>query len=122
MNTEKQAMGLWCPMVRVDLGKVSGNMDDVYGVCGEWNTCIASNCAMWRWADVTVARRRGTMSTAFELTSEPLDERKERKIPDSWEWVFDPEEGVQSWFEPESNALARRTGFCGLAGTPAVFI
>lgn len=82
--------------------------------------CDASDCMMWRWAEPV--RLRFTMApdefnTIGENDPEPP---RPSHVPASWTWcpcVEDP----AGWVEPNESAMARRCGFCGLAGKPEDF-
>lgn len=45
MHTEKEAVKLWCPMARYGLREGTVNYQTNEGAL-----CMASGCAMWRWA------------------------------------------------------------------------
>lgn len=54
MHTEDEAKKLWCPMVRHAVEDLPGT--NRAGTSNptkvtDWNGCIASGCAMWRWAE-----------------------------------------------------------------------
>lgn len=70
----------------------------------------------WRWADPL--RLRGRRAENVNAT---IEEPRPDGLPASWQWIAaDPsDETLAGWSEPESEALARRRGFCGLASVPA---
>jgi hypothetical protein len=89
-------------------------------VCPLRNTsCLASNCAFWRWSIIT-----GPFNGArrFYAAANPsaIDERDAGKKPDGIEhWQFIPcDDDSAGWLEPESDAALRRRGYCGIAGKP----
>lgn len=123
MNTEKQASELWCPMVRhegdsggtFNRGIAEGNETNRSGANDKLHicNCIASRCAMWRWANL--AEQPGVFPCADrEAMVEPA---RPKYLPESWKFVpYDGEEAF--WVESEEDQLARRTGYCGLSGKP----
>jgi hypothetical protein len=51
MYSEDEARKLWCPMARVAVDEASANRDiDDTTTFISGCRCIASKCAMWRWA------------------------------------------------------------------------
>ena len=121
MHTEKQAAQLWCPMVRAANGKQAtncavnteqimrdypGEQDNGRNTSGN---CIASHCAVWRWADEP--RRRSHTCSDINAMHEP---ERPSSVPTNWEFC-PAEDDSAAWVEPESEQLARRTGYCGLA-------
>ena len=48
IHTVEQSRQLWCPMARLDGVNGSYNRETV--ASHEHPTCIADQCAMWRWA------------------------------------------------------------------------
>jgi hypothetical protein len=127
MNTEQQARELWCPMVRASNGTQATNCTvnvalpirceepgepKPYPIQG--NNCVASGCAMWRWASMA-KRRRHRCADPF-ATEEPA---RPRAVPASW--TFCPSEDDNAcWLESEAEAATRCTGYCGLAGMQQV--
>lgn len=120
MNTKKEASELWCPMVRMAQSFDDGNASN----CGDpakmrnpsYARCIASKCAMWRWSSGEIARR--FHNAPSELSGAQTEEEaggRRGYIPLSWEFIPAEDDGAL-WLEPESEAAARRTGYCGLAG------
>lgn len=56
MHTEEQAKALWCPHGRIALEVTGATINDPSLLGGAQGAdyacaCIASRCAMWRWAD-----------------------------------------------------------------------
>lgn len=92
--------------------------------------CIASRCAMWRWAEPAgKLRDRRTRWPDDELPvsepSRPVD------LPTTWAWIPLTGEGddLEGGYWVESAAdleaeharvIGERRGYCGLAGAPAV--
>lgn len=126
MHTEQQARELWCPMVRAANGKQATNcavnmqplMKDYPREPVDDHTtngsCVASVCAMWRWAS-TAKRRR--YNCADQLAME--EPARPSNVPPSWTFCAS-EDGNACWLESEPEANARRTGYCGLAGMQQV--
>lgn len=114
-TTEQSKTSLWCPMVRLN----GENWSDARGARGHaFNTCIADRCAMWRWEGQQNPRRATIRHTANPgATAEP-----ERPAHVAASWTFQPydeHDGESAcWIEPEAETIARRRGFCGLAGRP----
>lgn len=48
-KTETEALALWCPMGRARWGEVAINRQGVDSAA-KGTCCLASACAMWRWA------------------------------------------------------------------------
>lgn len=98
--TEAEAKGKWCPYTRVSANEKDEN-------------CIGSECMAWRWKDQQIFRKY-VLADDPEATEEP--DRYAKGIPETWVWQpFDGEDEA-CWIEPENETLARRTGYCGLAG------
>jgi hypothetical protein len=94
-------------------------MDATPGVSMAAN-CVGEKCAMWRWAEPEHAVHRvRVMCKQFDAQVEP-----ERPAGMNPALVFTPHEpgddGGACWVEPEHLWLARRRGYCGLAGRPEV--
>lgn len=50
MHTPEQAQNLWCPMARVGVMPSAGGPADINDPTTEYRgSCIAGQCAMWRW-------------------------------------------------------------------------
>ncbi len=115
MHTEQQATELWCPMVRAANGHMASNcavnVAAVEGSSPHWQTCIASRCAMWRWSESAPARQL-TSCQDRDATTEPP---RPFTVPADWEFCPAGDDHA-CWVEPDAAALARRTGYCGLAG------
>jgi hypothetical protein len=119
MNTEKQAMNLWCPMTRAASGNQLTNCSVNRVGDPQDNNCIASKCAMWRWGETTPRRFINAMNTGAATVEESGGTSIGTAPPAGW--VFVPcEDDKAGWIEPEKNWLLRRTGYCGLAGNPLV--
>lgn len=116
--TAKHAQELWCPLVRVGVMPQAGGPAGINDPTSSFRgNCIADQCAMWRWAEEPIVRRRVLTSIDGEETIEP---DRPANIPNDWEFcAYDPADGEPScWVEPEHIARQRRYGFCGLAGRP----
>jgi len=78
-HTEEQARKLWCPMVRHFDGEnitVTGNReaisrDDFGAENGNYNKCIASECALWRWHHEISGMHKTTTSVDGETRYAP---------------------------------------------------
>lgn len=74
MHTPEQAKALWCPMARLDGINGSYNRETV--ASHEHPTCIADQCAMWRWEHTTssvpaeIEGATGALVRVFELRIE----------------------------------------------------
>lgn len=121
--TEKEAAEKWCPHVRIAVLAGTGGAacnehpdPEIDAAC----RCVGSRCAMWRWAEPM--RRSLWMPESSVPYSEPAAPAPDRPadVPMSWEWTpaMDPSDPSGGWLEPESEANARRRGYCGLAGKP----
>lgn len=100
MHTELKASELWCPMVRL-LPDESADM------------CIASRCAMWRWAYIPYRK----FYKAENRDAETEAAAGAGKRAEDAEFISNEEnegEGA-GWIESEASGNARRTGYCGLA-------
>lgn len=146
LTTEAKARQNWCPMVRIARREVFevrrpavGGMEVVheeqfipggcnrdalggYGAAGvPLNSCkcYASACMMWRWDTdgINSLQRKRIETGVTERVDEPP---RPESMPASWEWCpYDPSDGGGAcWVEPEADMLARRVGYCGLAGMP----
>ncbi len=115
--TEKQAAGMWCPMVR----ESGPDNRTIWNRTGEdhHDRCLGSRCMAWRWA--TDIERRVLRPGAYREpgTPEPVEHRQALGVPDGWTWEIDADaqDGCH-WLEPEEQAVPRRRGYCGLAGKP----
>lgn len=77
--------------------------------------CIGSDCMMWRWAEPPPLPRKW-LCADHTATNEP---ERPARVPAHWEWQGLLEDGgLPGWSEPQADADARRTGYCGLAGRP----
>ena len=117
--TEEEAKERWCPMVRFHMGFQGFVYDNKPGNSQAHNYscfCLASDCMMWAWAD---GEPRMKCMIPQNLDSEEEPERPS-EVPASWKWISASEasDGVPHWHEPQSEANARRQGFCGLGGKP----
>lgn len=115
LRNEQEASELWCPMVRIARRESTEHDGENMAVVGGCNTaagthgprvphscrCIASKCAMWRWAPSTTTHtERQIREQKFALVgggSEVRFEEVDIQVPD-----------------------APTLGYCGLAG-PAVY-
>lgn len=108
--TEEQAKTKWCPQVRFDGEESTFNRgyqseDPLNMRNGRTQyicNCIGSACMMWRW----------------NRAPRPYTSRVPR---DGWEHVSaedapDHDMNEEFWMEPNEQWLARREGWCGLAG------
>lgn len=125
MQTEEQAKLLWCPMVRhnvpVDEGAGSFNRgphrDEALSKGGHYHCCcIASQCAVWRWAEPPPAREFVYSDMDYILNEQP----RPNTVPDTWQWCpYNYDTGEASgWIQPVREAERLRRGYCGLAGKP----
>lgn len=103
--TEKEAQtGVICPMMQ--------RAGDPERTC-----CYGSGCAMWRWSDPCLDQRTRRCINVYAVT-EP---ERPLSVPSSW--IFEPYDDTDAdlyaqWIEPMEDAIARRRGYCGLAGKP----
>ncbi|MDP2322524.1 MAG: hypothetical protein Q8N51_00650 [Gammaproteobacteria bacterium] len=107
MHTEAEAKQLWCPMARA-----------AHPDAGDAGLCLASGCAAWRYADGAHPRARFAQHDDYEAEAEP---GRPDGVPTDWRWIPRSESDSQDypgWVEPYSAAVARRRGYCGLAGKP----
>lgn len=122
MNTEAEARELWCPMVRAASGEEDSNACNAGTTEANrvfpFSTCIASQCAMWRW-DSARPRRYFIRAKCDNAEQEEFSGGPwaGRDVPAGWKFC-PAEDDIAGWIEPESAWLARRTGYCGLAGKP----
>lgn len=134
MTTESKARELWCPMVRHE-GDDGGSFNRGFLDHNPLNKrkfdntpsngcfCIASECAMWRW-DVMDAWQRFVRANVIDaqdivaakgpLFGQNVDGYE--FVP--WDDENDPQESPAGWLETKESMLARRAGYCGLAGKP----
>ncbi len=116
MNTENQSSELWCPMVRAAiLDMAAENRDRECNDNPQFARCIASKCAMWRWAEHEPwPQFKHCDSENYSAQEEP---ERPASIPS--DWIFCPDDGEGAgWREPEEIAAATRRGYCGIAGKP----
>jgi hypothetical protein len=100
--TEEEAKTKWCPHVRAyGLPEFPAFNRHSDGSVDRATGCIGSACMMWRWGILPMQLH------SFAAT-------------DGWDHVSaeDSEDGRELWLEPEAQQMARRRGFCGLAGKP----
>jgi hypothetical protein len=133
MHTTEQARTLWCPMVR----SVRWEADSFHadpsaptspvGGCNSGGKaarspqgarCIADQCAMWRWSS-----KDATQARVIAKEKLVLDESSAGERPAGCDgWKFQPcdhfKRTYAQWVQPQSQADANRTGYCGLAGNP----
>lgn len=125
--TEKEASTKWCPMQRNEVASEfkhggAGNPLPPGAVVNVWpggkSSCQGSACMMWRWD--TELRIRTHVCGNVMATTEPAG--MPINVPPNW--IFHPFTGSHDdpahWAEPEAEAVARRRGYCGLAGPPIV--
>lgn len=101
--TETEAAARWCPAEGGD-------------------SCLGSQCMAWRWGEPLRCR----LYTATDVETDDVlpirspEPRRPRDVPGSWTWhAGDLANGdPPSWNEPQAEAVARRRGYCGLAGAP----
>ena len=112
--TEKEAAGMWWPHV------FASQTDPRAGVDGRpIHNCIGHQCMAWRWADAVRRRVRHPGNYREPGSPEPIEHREALGVPATWAWEadVDAQDGCH-WLEPETEAAARRTGYCGKAGAP----
>ncbi len=78
-------------------------------------TCFGSRCMAWRWAESW--RQLVEMPANHKDSCSEAEPPRPPTLPQSWTWSppgdFDD---LGCWVEPANEALARRMGYCGLAG------
>jgi hypothetical protein len=127
LKTEKQAQEGWCPMVR-SLARVhdapmapvaAANTYPYYSDDrrAESVNCIGSRCMMWRWGDNFNLRQKFHQATGEDATA-TTEPPRPAGVPADWTWEEYEGDGYSGWLEPEADMLARRVGYCGLAGHP----
>ena len=79
-----------------------------------FNTCHASECMAWRWADPINQPRRAFVYAVGDY------ERIPPEPADRWVYVSDEDNDGDGalWRETDEYMNKRRVGFCGLAGVP----
>jgi len=78
--------------------------------------CTGASCGGWRWHDPEEPVLQEIEHSDPLAVTEP-DIRPKDVPRDYVFWPCDPTEGTDAcWFEPESEAEARRRGYCGFAG------
>ena len=109
--TEQEAKTKWCPHMPYC---VNPHQVAVVSAAEYKQTrCCASGCMMWRWAESV--QEYGLIDTASKFYT--TETERPAHIPKTWN--FRPsDEGPSCWAEPEEETLARRKGYCGLAGKP----
>lgn len=108
--TEQEAKTKWCPHMTYCVNP-HHVMD---GLAAEYvqAKCCASECMAWRWSEsVPVFGFVGANKFYTYETERPAH------IPETWEFC-PSDDGPSCWAEPEEETLARRSGYCGLAGKP----
>jgi hypothetical protein len=100
-KTEAQAAEAWCPE------RVKAEFPE---------HCAGPGCMMWRWATPPAYRRVSIPPRLEDAMSEAEPTRPE-SVCETWKWS-PPDADPGCWVEPEEEAAARRTGYCGLAGKP----
>jgi hypothetical protein len=84
--------------------------------CPHNNFCHASGCMAWRWGEQA---DRGWI--AWNLYPRATDSMRPPPMAIDWEFMpYDPdnESYEAGWLEPVEMWMARRKGYCGLAGRP----
>ena len=95
--TESVARGMNCPM----------QFKHIEGVCR------GAGCMAWRWAEHAYNRR----FIEAQDTMAEVEPPRPAHVPRSYTFFpFDVDGNPAGWVEPDSEAAARRTGYCGLAG------
>ena len=92
--------------------------------------CVADKCAMWRWQDPAPVARDRIEWTCYDEDAPEQEPPKPPEVHPDAEWTpFDgtDDENGGYWTEPQSavdaehaQAVAKRRGYCGLAGRPEV--
>ena len=78
--------------------------------------CQASRCMAWRWMPEAGGRMRIYCPDRYATVEEGMT-RPARAA--TWEFApWDGDDYPAQWLEPEAEYLARRRGYCGLAGKP----
>ena len=102
MATETEAVSKYCPQT----------MTHPAG----YGRCIASDCMAWRWMPEAGGRMRIYCPDRYATVEEGMT-RPARAA--TWEFApWDGDDYPAQWLEPEAEYLARRRGYCGLAGKP----
>jgi hypothetical protein len=131
MNTADQARQLWCPMVRIGVTPSAGGpcaINDPTINKDFSGRCVADKCAMWRWQDPAHESRKPTAWWP-EDDDAVVEPPRPADLPLDAEWIPTTGEGEEItggyWLEPQSavdtehsQAIAKRRGYCGLAGRP----
>lgn len=127
----EHAAGIWCPMVRIARNQIA-TFDD----CNDQrripasSRCVADQCGMWRWVDRAPEKR--DQKTWWPEDDYPqIEPHRPAKVPADAVWIPLTGEGddvqggcweeLQVTFDAEHDAaIARRRGYCGLAGAPGI--
>jgi len=148
MMTKEQAAQAWCPMTRLVVLDAASNLTAGAapmnrgqvpgGVCiPPAVQCIADRCAMWRWSDplpeLTEPEEWSPLDDAYDDDGmlQEVEPARPEGVPADATWVQPTppsEHGWQDggyWVESEESVvkrhaveLAKRCGYCGLAGRP----
>jgi hypothetical protein len=101
--SEEQAKTRWCPWARtVALVGSTVNRVPEDGRPDSDCMCIASECMAWRWSETAYTERR-----------------RSDTFVEGWEHIppYSPDPRItEYWIEPEGKRVARRRGYCGMAG------
>lgn len=123
LMNKSQSEQTWCPMTRI-------NHDATFtGQVVMAATCIAEQCAMWRWAD-GIPKERTAQRWWPEEDDPQVEPARHEKIPADAIWMPITGEGEDIeggyWVENPATVdaenaavVAQRRGYCGLAGRPA---
>lgn len=121
LMNEAEAKTKWCPMMQFVIGPQDRKWQGAAYTnrCQELNTdkvnCIASGCPMWRWAEDWHVRIHNCDRKDMRAEKEP---ERPSYVPKAYIFISADEECEAHWVEPADDAMARRRGYCGLAGVP----
>lgn len=78
--------------------------------------CVGKECAAWRWADIE--RQQMYVPDDCEDGAHPEPAERPEEVPPTWKWQTgnDETQSPSGWMEPAGEAVAKRPGYCGLAG------
>jgi hypothetical protein len=119
MHTNEQAKELWCPMVRhvsdEDDKAATNRWGNAYPTdpAGDWNSCIASKCAMWRVG--YVPHRRFHKAENPLASTEAAAGAGKPACPCEFYSDWDNNGEGAGWLETEQHTQTRALGYCGLA-------
>jgi hypothetical protein len=120
-DTEEHAKTKWCPFARKLGTNHTASYNRTPGAMSEATTlCLGSACMAWRQSLRPTPKWRSTTVEGNErFKPETPEPARPSDIPASWRWEPADWESAGGWREPDEEAGKRRTGFCGLAGSPA---